>query len=250
MSPPQTVLLLESQRSSRSNSYKMLVPKKRDEVACLPIERHFIINTNIKNNSMKPSKKTLSIARLLHIYVSMALFTLLLFFSVTGITLNHPQWFSTQHAQVLTQEKTIASIKDLAIAKSIISKKQLDFINTEIELAFSISLLNTSPELMSGELFYSMKQPGISTSISLVIETGEAFYERTHYGWWAVFNDLHKGRNTSDFWRWIIDLSSMLFIIFAITGFMLAMPQKRFRQTLLVSISTTTFAIFTMIYFA
>ena len=199
---------------------------------------------------MKPSKKTLSLARLIHVYVSMALLTLLLFFSVTGITLNHPEWFSSHQANVIEKEQTISQIGALAITESEMSATQQQFITDEIEKAFAISLQNIKPELMSGELFYSIKRAGKSTSVAVDLETGDAFFEQTHYGWWAVLNDLHKGRNTSNFWGWIIDLSSVLFIIFAITGFILAMPQKRFHRTLLVSVGTTLLAIISIIYFA
>lgn len=199
---------------------------------------------------MKPSKKTLSLARLIHVYVSMALLTLLLFFSVTGITLNHPEWFSSHQAQVLESELTIDTIAELALSNDQITSEQQQVITSEIEQAFAVSLQNTKPELMSGELFYSIKQAGKSASIAVDLETGDAFFEQTHYGWWAVLNDLHKGRNTSNFWGWIIDFSSVLFIVFAITGFILAMPQKRFHRTLIVSVSSTLLAIITIIYFA
>ncbi len=199
---------------------------------------------------MKPSKKTLNIARLIHVYVSMALLTLLLFFSVTGITLNHPEWFSRHQAQVIEQEFTIKSIAEFPITNNQITDEQQRAITAKIEQAFLISLKNVKPELMSGEVFYSLKQAGKSSSIAVVLETGEAFFEQTHYGWWAVLNDLHKGRNTSKFWRWILDLSSLLFIVFAITGFVLAIPQKRFRRTLLLSLASTVLAIISIIYLA
>ena len=199
---------------------------------------------------MKPSKKTLNLARLIHVYVSMALLTLLLFFSVTGITLNHPEWFSSHQAQVVESELTIDTIAELALSDGQVTSEQQQVITSEIEQAFAVSLQNTKPELMSGELFYSIKQAGKSASIAVDLETGEAFFEQTHYGWWAVLNDLHKGRNTSNFWGWIIDLSSVLFIVFAITGFILAMPQKRFHRTLVVSFSSTLLAILSIIYFA
>jgi hypothetical protein len=199
---------------------------------------------------MKPSKKTLNLARLIHVYVSMALLTLLLFFSVTGITLNHPEWFSHHQPIVTEQEVNIVTVQKLALENDDISIKQQQSVTRELEQALAISLVNAKAELMSGELFYSIKEAGQSTSIAIDLETGEAFYEQTHYGWWAVLNDLHKGRNTSKFWGWIIDLSSVLFIIFAITGFILAMPQKRFRRTLLLSLSSTILAIISIIYFA
>jgi hypothetical protein len=199
---------------------------------------------------MKPSKKTLNIARLIHVYVSMALLTLLLFFSVTGITLNHPEWFSSHQAQVIEKEVTIERISDLTIATDNINEQQQRIITSEIEQKFSVSLLKIEPEVMSGELFYSIKKAGKNTTIAVDVETGEAFYEQTHYGWWAVLNDLHKGRNTSNFWGWIIDLSSVLFIVFAISGFILAMPQKRFRRTLTLSLASTILALISIFYFA
>lgn len=199
---------------------------------------------------MKPSKKTLNLARIIHVYVSMALLTLLLFFSVTGITLNHPEWFRDHQAQVIEKELIINTIADLAISDNTPSRQQLAVIASEVEQAFSISLQGITPEIMSGELFYSIKHAGKSTTIAVVIESGESFYEHTNYGLWAQLNDLHKGRNTSNFWAWIIDFSSVLFIIFAISGFILAMPQKRFHRTLLVSITTTIMTIISFIYFA
>ena len=180
----------------------------------------------------------------------MALLTLLLFFSVTGITLNHPEWFSSYKAKVVESELTINTIAELALNDDKVTTKQQQFITHEVEQAFGVALTEIKPELMSGELFYSIKQAGKSTSIAVELETGDAFYEQTHYGWWAVLNDLHKGRNTSNFWGWIIDLSSVLFIVFAITGFILAMPQKRFHRTLMVSVSSTLLAILSIIYFA
>lgn len=199
---------------------------------------------------MKPSKKTLNLARLIHIYVSMALLTLLLFFSVTGITLNHPEWFNSHQAQVIEQEATIESVKKLALKSNNISIKQQQIITAELEQVLAISLVDAKAELMSDELFYSIKQAGENSTIAVDLTSGEVFYEHTHYGWWAVLNDLHKGRNTSSFWSWTLDLSSALFIIFAITGFILAMPQKRFRRTLILSLSSTVLAIFSMLYFA
>ena len=76
------------------------------------------------------------------------------------------------------------------------------------------------------------------------------FFEHTDYGWWALMNDLHKGRNTSVFWGWIIDITSVLCIVFALSGFILAMPQRRFNRTLSVSLTVTLAMIITLILWA
>ena len=41
-------------------------------------------------------KLTVTWARWLHIYLSMVTFAILLFFAVTGLTVNHPEWFASQ----------------------------------------------------------------------------------------------------------------------------------------------------------
>ncbi|RZL28742.1 MAG: peptidase, partial [Pedobacter sp.] len=45
----------------------------------------------VKANS--PKKEVAKLSRWLHIYLSMVSFAIVLFFSVTGLTLNHPTWF-------------------------------------------------------------------------------------------------------------------------------------------------------------
>jgi hypothetical protein len=191
---------------------------------------------------MQINKNTLSFSRLIHIYVSMALLTLLLFFSVTGITLNHPEWFSENSATVEEKELIIDFI---LIKNPPLSPQQIVHVSESIEQKLSISLSNAVIESSEDELFYSIKKAGINTAITLDLTSGELFFEHTDYGWWALMNDLHKGRNTSAFWGWIIDITSALCIIFAISGFILAMPQRRFNRTLSISLTVTVAMIFT-----
>lgn len=185
---------------------------------------------------MKIHHKTLSVARLIHVYVSMALLTLLLFFSVTGITLNHPEWFTSHSPNVSESEWIIAPelLRDPPLSLS-----QLAVVTNEVERLANVNLSNSNIESDSDEIYFSLKKAGTNSSLSIDVVTGEVFYQHTDYGWWALLNDLHKGRNTSFFWGLIIDLTSVLFIVFAISGFILAMPQRRFHRTLTLGTSTT-----------
>lgn len=185
---------------------------------------------------MQVNKNTLSVSRLIHVYVSMALLSLLLFFSVTGITLNHPEWFSEHQASIKEKELIIA---EKLIENPPLSLQQITDVSKVIEQELAISLGNAVIESSAEELFFSIKRAGRNTSISLDLASGELFFEDTDYGWWALMNDLHKGRNTSDIWGWVIDITSALCIVFALSGFILAMPQRRFNRTLSVSLTVT-----------
>ncbi len=196
---------------------------------------------------MQINKNTLSVSRLIHVYVSMALLTLLLFFSVTGITLNHPEWFSENQADIEEIELTV----DLKLINNPpLSLEQITKVVEVVEQELTISLSNAVIESTRDELFFSIKKAGENTAITLDLASGELFFERTDYGLWALLNDLHKGRNTSTFWGWVIDITSVLCIVFAISGFILAMPQRRFNRTLTLSLGVTIAIIFTSILWA
>ena len=47
----------------------------------------------ISGKANNPKKEVAKLSRWLHIYLSMVSFAIVLFFSVTGLTLNHPKWF-------------------------------------------------------------------------------------------------------------------------------------------------------------
>jgi hypothetical protein len=190
---------------------------------------------------MQINRNTLSLSRLIHVYVSMALLTLLLFFSVTGITLNHPEWFSENQADIEEVELAV----DLKLINSPpLSLEQITQVVEVVEQELALSLTNAVIESTRDELFFSIKKAGENTAITLDLASGELFFERTDYGLWALLNDLHKGRNTSAFWGWIIDITSVLCIVFAISGFILAMPQRRFNRTLTLSLGVTIAIIF------
>jgi hypothetical protein len=194
---------------------------------------------------MQINKSTLNFSRLIHVYVSMTLLSLLLFFSVTGITLNHPEWFRDSKADVVERALMI----DLSMIKNPpLTPLQIVNVSTAIEQKLSVSLNNTILESSQDELFFSIKRAGKNTAITLDLVSGELFFEETDYGWWALMNDLHKGRNTSVFWGWIIDITSLLCILFALSGFILAMPQRRFNRTLTVSLTVTVAMISTAIW--
>lgn len=177
---------------------------------------------------MRINKSFLAFSRLIHIYVSMALLTLMIFFSITGITLNHPEWFASNKATV-TDADFIAPVELLT------PKNEGQLLNFLIQ-GDHLNGNRLSIEREDSELFITDKGPGTYLSLTIVTDTGEAYKEATDYGYWALFNDLHKGRNSGEFWRFIIDLSAVLMIVFSLTGFILALAQRRINRTMAVSV--------------
>lgn len=180
---------------------------------------------------MRINKSVLNYSRLIHVYVSMALLTLMVFFSITGITLNHPEWFADEQAEV--EELELQIPEHLLVAEA--QGQLLDYLYKQTWFAGKRLQL----ERDEYELFISDKGPGRHLTLTLDLQTGEAFVESTNYGIWAKLNDLHKGRNSGALWRFIIDASALLMILFSITGLVLALAQRRINKTLGLSLVTT-----------
>jgi hypothetical protein len=51
--------------------------------------------------------------------------------------------------------------------------------------------------------------------------TGRYELTETRMGFFAVLNDLHKGRDTGSAWAWMIDLSAVLMTLVSLSGLLL-----------------------------
>ena len=67
----------------------------------------------------------------------------------------------------------------------------------------------------------SFKGPGYAADASIDRDTAAYQMTETRMGFWAVINDLHKGRDTGKVWAAIIDISAVLMALVSITGFVL-----------------------------
>ena len=185
------------------------------------------------NNSFK--NKTVQLwARRLHIYVSMTLLLVVLFFAITGITLNRPHLFVSDTPKV---EQTVLPLPNDLFAveegRFQVDKVQLlrYLVNTG-KLAGQASTMQIFSEMAEGELIegditLDYKGPGFNSTVFIDLMTQEAEIETTHYGVIAVLNDLHKGRNSGQVWPWFIDISAVLMVFFALTGVCLLVPKKK-----------------------
>ena len=189
--------------------------------------------SNTVTNSLK-NKKVQLWARRLHIYVSMALLLVVLFFSLTGITLNRPHIYVSDSPNV---DRNILSIPDrffvLEQGKFSVDKiPLLNYLATEGKLSGKPSAMQMfseveEGELVEGELSLDYKGPGYNSTVFIDMVTQEAEIEITHYGAIAVLNDLHKGRNSGEVWAWFIDISALLMVFFVLTGVCLLVPKKK-----------------------
>ncbi|CAN5659038.1 PepSY-associated TM helix domain-containing protein [soil metagenome] len=163
------------------------------------------------------SLKFAALARWLHIYVSMFGLAVVLFFSVTGLTLNHPDWFFDN---VESSDLTDGQI-DLAWLHA-----ETDQVN---KLEIVEYLRNTHDvrgalaefQIDDYEFMVIFEGPGYSADAFIDRETGRYTLTQSYEGFIAVLNDLHTGRDTGAAWSWVIDISAVLLTLISLSGLIL-----------------------------
>ncbi len=158
--------------------------------------------------------------RHVHAWLSAFAFLSLIFFSATGLLLNHPDWFATS-----TDEVTV----ELALPADVISKAQT-LENPAVLLLDSIRqqpvpqpLLGAfkSSDLVDGE--FDMRLEGVKghTDIAVMLDTGHTEIKITPASTIDVINNLHRGKNAGLVWQWVIDISAVLILILSLAGYIL-----------------------------
>lgn len=172
-------------------------------------------------------------SRIVHVYVSAFLFTLLALFSLTGLLLNHPEWFE-QTPQSANFDKQLSSDGMALLSDSEQAEWQPDLIAVLAYFQKEYGL--GSPDAMNwdrdyGEISFDFSAPGSYAQIYLDTANGqyEMLAERT--GWIEILNDLHKGQYSGAAWSWVIDLSAVFIVVFSITGLIILANSIRFRTT-------------------
>lgn len=161
-------------------------------------------------------------ARWLHVYISTGTLLLVLFFSLTGITLNHPDWLLGSQMVRQTLEGTLPE-----------TWKTGDTVNW-LEISEYLRTLGVHGQVSDyrndeKEAQMSFSAPGYSADAFIDMATGSYSLSTDSQGWVAVLNDLHRGRDTGIVWRWVVDLSGFFLVFVSLTGLVLLLVLKKIR---------------------
>lgn len=156
------------------------------------------------------------LARWLHIYGSMLSFALVLFFSVTGITLNHPdRLVGPEQRRQLTGQVDRAWVTSPLPADG--QLRVVEHLRATHDIRGAVSDFRVDER----EASVTFKGPGYSADAFIAVATGQYELTETRLGTVAVLNDLHKGRDSGTAWQWLIDIAAALLIFVSATGLVL-----------------------------
>jgi hypothetical protein len=188
------------------------------------------------------AKRLFSFFRWLHVYLSTAAFSLLIFFSVTGFTLNHTEWFNSenkrgtetvtvpQRLQAILATPTELSIHEITgYIKDKYGLKQPKSINLDLDI---------------GELSLDYPIPSGYVFITFFIESNEMEIEYQTGTLISIINDLHKGRHSGSAWSWLIDVSAWTIILFSLAGLFILLQHRKRRVAGLLAVLAGTLSPF------
>lgn len=187
-------------------------------------------STTLNGKSPSLKQRFAVVSRWLHIYLSMLSFAIVFFFAVTGLTLNHTEWFSDQQSTIQVkgkvEEKWVKTSNDESVEKLEI----VEFLRKNHHIQASLSDFRIDESQCTA----SFKGPGYAADTFINRENGEYDLTENRMGFIAVINDLHKGRDSGKAWSLLIDASAISMSLVSLTGMALIFFLKRRRVSGLV----------------
>ena len=187
---------------------------------------------NSKSNPSALKKETAKLSRWLHIYLSMVSFAVVLFFSFTGLTLNHPDWLGGDK-QVMEKNKGKLNVNwvNQPDTNKIAKLEIVEFLRK----THNVKGLVSEFRIDDIEVSISFKGPAYSCDAFIDREKGTYEVSEIKMGIVAVMNDLHKGRDSGKSWGWIIDISAIFLILVSLSGLILLFFIKKRRLAGLIT---------------
>lgn len=151
----------------------------------------------------------------------------MLLFAITGITLNHAGAIEAE--PVVSERSAILPAPLLATLNAADGPAVPPAVGDWLDRELAVDPAGRPGEWSTEEVYVALPRPGGDAWLAIDRTSGEVAYELTSRGWISYLNDLHKGRNAGEAWRWFIDAFAVACLAFCITGLILLQLHARHR---------------------
>lgn len=170
-------------------------------------------------------KRAAAFSRWLHNYLSMFSFLIVLFFALTGFTLNHADWFDGKQVENKFAGMLPANWVNMPDTAKI---KKLEIVEL-LRKNYSIHGYVSDFFIEDNRCSVSFKGPGYSADAFINRTDGTFQLTELKLGLIAVLNDLHKGRDSGQGWSYLIDISAAFLIFISLSGLVMLFFLKKKR---------------------
>lgn len=164
--------------------------------------------------------------RLWHGWLSAFAFITLMFFSATGILLNHPEWFADSDAAPVESHARLSPSKLKGL-----TTKGLGALLTQRGLVHGVY---ASGDMDDGLAQLRFEGVTGNSSVTLDLATGQADVAWQKATTLTVLNDLHRGKNAGAAWKGLIDIAAGLFLVLSLIGYILFFSMRHKLRTVLL----------------
>ena len=172
------------------------------------------------------------LCRAWHGYLSAVAFVWLLFFSVTGILLNHPTWLrddkpATVSRQFRLQPKELTSVT----AQAEPGLALVQAMRGRLGLKGQVDSSAVAGQL----LFVRMRGASGSSELQLDLQSGQGSAAIESFPIPTLFKELHRGEKAGAVWRAMIDIAGFALVVTSLLGLMIYLSLRfRLRTALLL----------------
>ena len=171
-------------------------------------------------------------ARYVHGWLSAFAFIVLVFFSLTGLLLNHPEWFDPEKDEKMVK----IELPDYVLQALQKQENPSNALLAYVRQKESIIGRYQSSEVLDGEVMIRLESPAGSTDVWALLDTGEVEITQKPASAVSLISDLHRGKNAGAAWSWLIDISAILILALSLAGYILFLSIKsRLVQHLLLT---------------
>ena len=155
---------------------------------------------------------------------------IILFFSITGLTLNHTEWVGGAVTEHIV--KGAIPIAWLTIS----SDKKLELVE-KLRSEYGARGIVADFRMDAAECTVTFKAAGYSADAFIVTTTGALEMRVAEESVLAVLNDFHRGQRSGLLWTRMIDISAIFLTIVSCTGLTLIFFLKRTRTAGLIAVA-------------
>lgn len=151
----------------------------------------------------------------------------ILFFSVTGLTLNHPDWFFSEQTKRVTGHVDVALLNRSGSPPQDWDENDYSHQVAKLEVAEYLRSQHRLTGSVSDFLAFedqcevTFEGPGYAATAHINRSDGNYDLDITANDLVTMMNDLHKGRHTGSIWSLCIDATAIIGTLVGVSGFLL-----------------------------